>query len=173
MWAILRHPDTDRYSEILGDRFIQIYDPTDRILSALGQLGRQTRGEEYDHLPPDPPAPVVIPQELEDGFFTLAREIFPNLAAIPLDQGVDVVAFYFNRTTKTPDQLVQREIKYLINILNIMMAIWLLRLVRAGQDYQNVTRYCSPDPVGQQMDLWGMTVERFFDKFEEVTCSIT
>ncbi len=33
----------------------------------------------------------------------------------------------------TPDQLVHREIKYLINILNIMMATWLLRLVRAGR----------------------------------------
>jgi len=157
----------------LGDRFIQIYDPTNRILSALGQLGRQIRGEEeYDDLPIESPAPVAIPQELEDGFSTLARELFPNLSAIPLDRGVDVVAFYFNRTTKTPDQLVQREIKYLINILNIMMATWLLRLVKAGQDYQNATWYCSPDPVWQQMDQWGMTVERFFDKFEEVICSI-
>jgi hypothetical protein len=142
-------------------------------LSTLGQLGRQTRGEEEYDLPIESPGPMIIPQELEDGFSTLAREIFPNLLAIPLEQGIDVVAFYFNRTTKTPDQLVQREIKYLINILNIMMATWLLRLVKAGQDYQNATRYRSPDPVVQQMDLWGMTVERFFDKFEEVICSIT
>lgn len=64
-------------------------------MSALGQLGRQTRGEEeYDDLPTESPGPVTIPQELEDDFFTLAHEIFPNLSAIPLQrQGVDVVAF--------------------------------------------------------------------------------
>jgi hypothetical protein len=158
----------------LGDRFIQICDPTNAILSALEQLGPQIRGEEErDGLPNEPPGPVAIPQELEDGFYTLAQELFPNLSAIPLDRGVDAAVFYFNRVTKTPDQLVQSEIKYLITIINIMKAAWLLRTVKAGQDYQNATRYCSPNPVEQQMDQWGMTIERFFNKFEEVISSIT
>jgi len=160
-------------SEILGDRLIQIYDPTNAILSALGQLGRQIRGEEehnyeYSYLSNVPPGPVVIPQELENGFSTHSHEIFPKLSAIPLHQGVDATVFYFIRAVKIPDQLVQREVKYIITILNIMMAAWLLRKVKAGQDYQSATQYCSPNPVVQQMGRWGMTIERFFNKLEEV-----
>ena len=140
----------------------------------LEQLGRQIRGEEErDDLPNESPGPVVIPQELEDGLTALAQELFPDLSAIPLDRGVDAAVFYFHRITKTPDQLVQSEIKYLIAIINVMKAAWLLRTVRAGQGYQNATRYCSPTPVEQQMDRWGMTIERFFNKFEEVISFIT
>jgi hypothetical protein len=143
-------------------------------LSALEQLGRQIRGEEerYD-LPNEPPGPVAIPQELEDGFSVVAQGLFPDLSAIPLDQGVDTAVFYFNKVTKTPDQLVQSEIKYLITIINITMAIWLIRTVKAGQYYQNATRYWSPHTVEQLMNRWGMTIERFFNKFEEVISSIT
>jgi hypothetical protein len=166
--------DVNCSSEILGDRLIQIYDPTNAILSALGQLGRQIRGEEEYGYPSNvPPGPVAIPQELEKGFSTFSQEIFPKSSAIPLHQGVDAAVFYFIRAVKTPDQLVQSEIKYLITILNIMMAAWLLRTVKAGQDYQNATQYCSPNPVVQHMGRWGMTIERFFNKLEEVMFFIT
>ncbi|OCK76765.1 hypothetical protein K432DRAFT_396166 [Lepidopterella palustris CBS 459.81] len=161
-------------SQILGDRFIQICDPTNAILGTLEQLGRQIRGEEErDYLPHELLGPVVIPRELEDGFYILAQEIFPDLSAIPLDRGIDAAVYYFNRVTKTPDQPIQSEIKYLITIIDIMQATWLLRAVKAGRYYHNATRYCSPNPVEQQLDRWGMTIERFFNKFEEVISSIT
>jgi hypothetical protein len=166
--------DTNCSSQILGDRFIQICDPTNAILSELEQLGRQLRGEEELFDPPnEPPGPVSIPKELEEGFSTLAQEIFPNLSAIPLDRGVDAAVYYFNQVTKTPNQLVQSEIKYLITVINIMEAAWLLQTVKAGQYYQNATRYCSSNPFEQQLDRWGMTIERFFNKFEEVISSLT
>jgi hypothetical protein len=137
-------------------------------------LGRQIRGEEerYD-LPIELSGSVAIPQELEDGFSIVAQGLFPDLSAIPLDRGIDATVFYFNRVTKTPDQLVQSEIKYLITIINIMMAVWLIRTVKAGQYYLNATRYWSPNTVEQLMNQWGMTIERFFNKFEEVIFSIT
>ena len=114
-----------------------------------------------------------MPLELEDRFSILAQELFPDLSAIPLDRGVDAAVFYFSTVTKTLGELVQSETKYLITIITIMKAAWLLRTVKAGQDYKNATRYCSPNPVEQQMDRWGMTIERFFDKFEEVIPSVT
>jgi hypothetical protein len=158
----------------LGDLFIQICDPTNAILSALEQFRRRIRGEEkHDDISTEPQGLVAIPQELEDGFSTLAQEQFPDLSAIPLDRGVDTTVFYFNRVTKTLDQLVQTNVKYLITIIDIMYAAWLLQTVKAGQDYQNATRYCSPNPVEQQMNQWGMTIERFFNKFEEVIPSST
>jgi hypothetical protein len=143
-------------------------------LSAIEQLGQQIRGEEERYgLPIELSGSVAIPQELEDGFSMVAQGLFPDLLAIPLDRGIDAAVFYFNRVTKTPDQLVQSEIKYLITIINIMMAIWLIRTVKAGQYYQNATRYWSPNTVEQLMNQWGMTIERFFNKFEEVISSIT
>jgi len=170
----LRPLDTDCRSQILGDRFIQIYDPTNAILSALEQFRRRIRGKgDRDDLPHEPSGLVPVPLELEDRFSILAQELFPDLSAIPLDRGVDAAVFYFSTVTKTLGELVKSETKYLITIITIMKAAWLLRTVKAGQDYKNATRYCSPNPVEQQMDRWGMTIERFFNKFEEVIPSVT
>lgn len=161
--------DTDRRRKILDDRFLLIIDSTSAILSAVEQLGRQIRGDEGGNdLPKILPGSVTIPQELENGFITLTREVYPDLSTIPLDLAVDAAVFYFNRITKTPDQLLQCEIRYLIAIINIMKAIWLLRTLKATHDYQIVLNYAPINPFEEQMDRWGMIVERFFDKFEEV-----
>jgi hypothetical protein len=138
----------------------------------LEKLGQQNhRWVECHDLPEEPPGPIAIPHELEDGFSEYAQGLFPNLSAIPLDRGVDAAAFFFHRVTKTTDQLVQSGIKYLIAIINIMMAVWLIRMVKTGEYYRNATRYSSPNTVEQLMNRSGMTIERFFNKFEEVISS--
>jgi hypothetical protein len=138
------------------------------ILSTLEQLGRQIRGEEeYADLPKEL-EPVSIPRELEDAFSTTAQELFRNLSAIPLDRGIDAAVLCFTRITKLSDQLDQSEFKYLATIINTLEAAWLLRTIKAGQHFQNALQYYSPNPVEQQLGRWGMTIERFCNRFEEV-----
>lgn len=139
------------------------------ILSALEQLGRQIRGEEEcDDLPNMPPEPMAIPRELEDAFSSIAQGLFQNLLAIPLDRGIDAAVFCFTRITKLSDQLDQSEFKYLTTIINTLEATWILRTIKSGQHYQNALQYYSPNPVEQQLGRWGMTTERFCNRFEEV-----
>ncbi|KAN0075078.1 hypothetical protein V8E54_007689 [Elaphomyces granulatus] len=128
---------------------------------------RQIRGEECDDLPNMPPEPMAIPRELEDAFSSIAQELFQNLLAIPLDRGVDAAVFCFTRITKLSDQLDQSEFKYLTTIINTLEATWILRTIKSGQHYQNALQYYSPNPVEQQLSRWGMTIERFCNRFEE------
>jgi hypothetical protein len=115
---------------------------------------------------------VVIPQELQDCFMTLTQEVYPDFSTLSLSRGIDAALLYFNRVTKTTDQLVQSDIRYLIAIIDTMKTAWMLRTVKASQEFQIAARYRSANAFEQQMDQWGMTIERFFDKFEEVIPSI-
>lgn len=166
--------DTDGHSKILEDRFLLIVDSTDVVLNAAEQLGLQARGDEDRKDPLNPlnvtTGSVIIPRELEAGFVALTQQVYPDLSIIPLDIGLDAAVLYFNRVTKTPEQLQQSEIRYLAAIIDIMKAAWVLQTVRGTQDYQIVAKYAPLDEFEEQMDRWGMTVEGFFDKFDEVLC---
>jgi len=161
--------DTDAVRKIPEDRFLLIVDSTNAILSAAEQLGQQIRGDDedrdiYNFLP----GLMAIPQELEDGFKTLATKLYPDLSTISLHLGIDTAVYHFNKLTKTPDRQQQSEIRYLVAIINIMKAAWILRIVRTSHDYQIVANYAPLDAFEEQMDRWGLTVQRFFDKFENV-----
>jgi hypothetical protein len=163
---------TGQCRKILEDRFLLIVDSTDAILNAAEQLGQQVRGEDErkDHLPILGTGSVAIPPELENGFMALTQQVYPDLATIPLNIGIDAAVFYFNRVTKTPEQLQQNEIRYLVAIIDIMKAAWILRTVKATHDYQIVANYAPVDEFEELIDRWGLTVERFFAKFDEELC---
>jgi hypothetical protein len=163
---------TDERRKILEDRFLLIVDSTDAILNAAEQLGQQVRGDDgrKDHLPIVTTESVGIPPELEGSFIALTQQVYPDLSIIPLDVGLDAAVFYFNRVTKTPEQLQQSEIRYLVTIIDIMKAAWILRTVKATHDYQIIANYAPLDEFEEQIDRWGMTVERFFAKFDAELC---
>ncbi|KAH8649407.1 hypothetical protein BGZ60DRAFT_520732 [Tricladium varicosporioides] len=156
-------------SEILEDRSIQMIDSTTAIFSAIEQLGSRFRGEEGSeyHLN-NLPGSVAIPQELQDCFMAVTQNMYPDFANFTLCQGIDAAFLYLNKVTKATGQLAEREITYLTAIIDIMNAAWILRTANASQEFQIAARYCPVSAFEQQMDKWGMTVERFFEKCEEV-----
>lgn len=157
---------TNCHSHILEHHFIQIYDPVNAILNELEQLGYRIRG--VGEVSYESPAHVDIPFELENCFASFIQGLFPDLSVIPTAQGIDAAVFYFIGTTKILNHSEQREIAYHVAILNIMMAIWLVRTILAGQDYQFATHKYTRSHIEQQLERWGMTIERFFSEFEEV-----
>ena len=158
----------------MEDRFIHVVDSTSAILSVVEQLGRLIRGDKEDNGFPDKlPESVVIPQEFENIFTALTKQIYPDLSTIPLDRGIDTAVLYFTAVIKTADQQVQSKIKYLIAVVNTMKATWMVRTVRASQGYQIAARCNSERAFEQQIDQWGMTIDRFLDQFEDVSSSIS
>lgn len=111
---------------------------------------------------------VLVPQDLEDGFVKSTQQAYPDLSAITLGRGIDAAVFYFNKLTKTPDKTVSSDVKYLVTIIDIMMAIWMLQTVRGSRGYDIAARYPCTTAFERQMDYWGMTLQRFFDQFEKV-----
>lgn len=126
--------DTDCSSRILENRFIQIVDSTTEILSAVEQLVVQSGDEACEYCPSELPGSVVIPQELEDGFTTLAQLVYSDLSAIPLDRGINAAIFNFGKLTSRPDQPVQSKIRCLLAITDIMKAVWMVRIIKASQE---------------------------------------
>ncbi len=118
-----RQLHADIRSQILGERAIQISDPTNAVFGAAEVLSRMVCGEgELDDLLAEPAGFVVIPDELGERFAMLWREQFPDLATIPMDRGLEAAMWHFNKIRKPPEQLMQDEIRHLIAILNIMNA---------------------------------------------------
>ncbi len=150
---------------------IQIHDPSNTILSALEQLGREIRGgddADYQSTPDEQTASVSIPEELVGGLKVISQSLFSDSQTIPLDHGVSAAVSFFTRVTKVPTQPGKSDVRYLDAVLNLMKTLWLLGDVKAGCVYQIAAQYYLPNPLEQQLIQWGMTLERFFLKFEEV-----
>lgn len=108
----------------------------------------------------------MIPPELEDKFMRTTRQTNPDL--FRMDCGLDAGIRYFNSITKAADHATQSDIIYHVAIIDLMMAIWLVKIVRGSREYHDTRSSPSNNAFMRQMDDWGMTIERFFDHFEEV-----
>ena len=84
-------------------------------------------------------------------------------------QSIDTALHYFINVTKSFDQPAQRRIKYLMTIIDIMKAAWIIQTVKSSQEFQTAAQSRSENTFEQQLDQWGMTIERFLDKLEQVT----
>jgi hypothetical protein len=167
-----RHGYADFNSQILEDHCIQVVNSTVVILNSAEDLGRQIRGEEVgEDLPNAFPGLVQVPEPLQNVFRAAARQLYPDLSKFPLDQGINEVLFYYTKVSTTPDlgQTGMQEIPFLHAVINIMRATWTLRVVKAGHGYQTEAGQYTVAPFEQQMDRWGFTLERFFERFEDVS----
>lgn len=155
----------------MEDRLVQIHDPSNAILSALEQLGREVRGGDdaaYQYAPYGQTASVSIPEELVDNLNVISQSLLSDSPTIPLDRGVSAAVSFFTRVTKVPMQPRNSGVMYLDAILSLMKTLWLLGDVKARCVYQITAQYYLPSPLEQQLTQWGMTLDRFFLKFEEV-----
>lgn len=155
----------------MGDRLIQIHDPSNAILSALEQLGREVRGGDDaadQYAPYGQMAAISIPEELVDGLNVISQSLFSDSQTIPLDHGVSAAVSFFTSVTKVPMQPGKSAVMYLDAILSLMKTLWLLDAVKASCVYQITAQYYLPSPLEQQLTQWGMTLDRFFLKLEEV-----
>ena len=109
-----------------------------------------------------------IPEELEAGLWTFGITLFPGLPAIPMDEGVSVAIFHFDKAVKVAAEPSRDSNTFIASIINILKALWLTRAVQGGQDYQVATACYLLNPVEQQLDRWGISVGRFFAEFEQV-----
>lgn len=154
---------------ILKDGFNQVYDCTLPMVGAAEELGRYIHGEDGGAvLAIAGLGSVATPPELESSFATLTTRTHPDLLALPLVRGVDAVVYHFTKLSKSLPNPGQSQIRYLLAIITIMKAAWILQTVKNGQEYETATRYRTIDDFERQIDRWGMTIERFFDRFEEV-----
>lgn len=152
---------------MLEDRSLYVVDLTAYILGCAEQLGHQVHEDGGSRVRPGQgQGNVVIPPELEDKFMRTTRQTNPDL--FKMDCGLDAGIRYFNSITKAADHATQSDIIYHVAIIDLMMAIWLVKIVRGSQEYHATRSSPSNNAFMRQMDDWGMTIERFFDHFEEV-----
>ncbi|KAF8865685.1 hypothetical protein BDZ45DRAFT_736257 [Acephala macrosclerotiorum] len=129
-------------SQVLEDRSFHIVDSTAYILGYAEQLGRRAHEEEDGKpLPRLGMGTVLIPRELEDGFIRTTRQTNPDLFTLRPD--LDAALIYFNNIENSAKQEVQSDIIYHITILDLMMAMWLVKTIRGSREYQVAAAYPS------------------------------
>lgn len=156
---------------MLEDRSLYVVDLTTYILGCAEQLGHQVHEDGASRVRPgQAQGNVVIPPELEDKFMKTTQQTNPDL--LKMDCALDAGIRYFNSITKAADHATQSDIIYHVAIIDLMMAIWLVKIVKGSREYRDTRRSPSNNAFMRQMDDWGMTIERFFDHFEEVSPKI-
>lgn len=147
-------------------------DAARQIINRIDELGRQLRGEEEEEEVDDKNQQsallFTLPHEVEEAFSALAQQRYPDLAKLSLTQGLDSVICYLDRVTKKPPKSTQRESRYLSSVLNLMKACWLLKATKACDEYSTACAYQSKDAFENTMMTWGMTIDKFVQKLEEV-----
>lgn len=152
---------------MLEDRSLYVVDLTADILSCAEQLGHQVHEDGGSRVRlSQGQGNVVIPSELEDKFMRTSRQTNPDL--FKMDYGLDAGIRYFNSITRVADHATQSDIIYHVAIIGLMMALWLVKIVRGSREYHTTRSLPSNNAFMRQMDDWGMTIERFFNHFEEV-----
>jgi len=111
------------------------------------------------------PQNVSIPRELEEAFTKTTIQTAPDLFI--LDRGLDSAILYFKSLSKIVDRTAESHVTYHTAIIDIMMASWLVKTIRGSREYQVMASLPSRDTFYRQLDCWGMTIERFFDYFEQ------
>lgn len=138
------------------------------VLACAEQLGRSVHGENIIELPSSwGTGNLAIPRELEDGFIRTTRQLNPNYFSV--DGGIEGAVMHFNKITKSSSEVVSSDVTYHVAVIDLMMATWLAKTVRGSRDYEFIARYPSNTAFARQIDYWGMTIERFFDHFENVS----
>jgi hypothetical protein len=156
---------------VLDGLHYRIFDSTRQILDRLDEISRQIRGEDDTEIEDDSNTDILgIPIEVQDTFTILAQEKHPDLKAVPLADGLNAVVFYLDRTTRNPTRATRSEHRYHASVLSLMKAAWLLDITTDGNEYEEACQYRSSDGLENQLMTWGMTVERFAKKLEDV-CS--
>jgi hypothetical protein len=145
-------------------------DALSQILNRIEELSRQLREEEeeVDENNQQSTVPFTLPDEVEEAFSALAQQRYPDLAKLSLTQGLDSVVYYLDRVTKKPLKSIQRESRYLLSVLNLMKACWLLKATKACGEYSTACAYQSKDAFESRMMMWGMTIDKFVQKLEVV-----
>lgn len=157
----------DFHSQVLEDRSLYIVDTTAYTLGCAEQLGRQVHDDGGGRIwPSQGQGNIVIPRELEDRFLRTTRQT--NSRLFRMDCGLDAGVYYFNCITKAAGHATQSDVTYHVAIIDLMMAIWLLKIVRGSPEYHAIRSSPSNNAFMRQMEDWGMTIERFFGQFEEV-----
>jgi len=146
----------------MQDGFSQIFDRID-------QLSRQLRGEdEIDENSQQSTVPFALPPEVDEKFSALAQQRYHDLAKLSLTQGLDSVVYCLERIGRKPLKPTQGETRYLSSVLNLMKACWLLQATKESDEYSTACEYQSKDAFESKMMMWGMTVDKFVQKLEDV-----
>jgi hypothetical protein len=112
---------------------------------------------------------IAIPRELESEFTKTTWQA--NLDFFTMDRGIDAAVIYFRKITMTSNEVISSDATYHVAIIHIMMAIWLVNTIRGSGGYHSAAKCPSSTAFARQLDDWGMTVERFFARFEAVSSS--
>jgi hypothetical protein len=113
--------------------------------------------------------PVAIPRELEAELMKTTRQ--SNAEFLTMDHGIDTAIVYFRKITMTTNQVSSSDSTYHIAIIHVMIAIWLVNTIKGSREYHDAAKCPSSTAFARQLDDWGMTVERFFARFEAVSSS--
>jgi hypothetical protein len=156
-------------SRELRDRSFYIHDSTAELLTEAEQLGPSFNdGKNSEALAEQATPLIVIPKELQSGFAGFAQKAYPDPSSLTLDRSIDAAVSCFNGIT----QKREMENRYLNTIVNVMIASWMLQAARSGKEYDAAARFPSKTAFDRQMDDWGLTIDRFFDVFQDVCPNI-
>lgn len=143
-------------------------DSTADILSCAENLGRSVHDENgANYYTGFSSGIITIPKELDSEFTKTTRQANPNF--FTLDRGIDAAIMYLRKITMTSNEVISSDTTYHLAIIHVMMAIWLVNTIRDSEEYYRLAKCPSSTAFARQLDDWGMTVERFFARFELVS----
>jgi hypothetical protein len=106
--------------------------------------------------------PLRIPEELEKLFSNITLQKYPRLESVPLGSTIDTALYYLEKA--------KDETRLNVNacILNLMISRWILNIIKNGNSYRSAMSTPPSNGFEKNLKNWGMTVDRFVLKLEEV-----
>jgi hypothetical protein len=106
--------------------------------------------------------PLQIPEELERLFSNVALQKYPQLEFAPLGSTIDAALYYLEKAKNETGLDIHGR------ILNLLICRWILNIIKTGHDYLRACSTLPNNDFEQHLTDWGMTVDRFILKLEEV-----
>ena len=113
-------------------------------------------------------ATIVSPIGVPDELASLLADAHGGLDSTPVADSVDEIVFYLDRATQWHIRRRSQGNNHICKLANVARAHWLLRAVQGGSMYTQATNQTSFHDFQQDLDVYGMTLPRFFSQLEKV-----
>jgi hypothetical protein len=132
-------------------------------------LRREIRGEDDEEVPESNSSFFFeIPSEIDRKFTSQAELTYQDLSRVPLSACLDSSVFHLNEAVKKPTKQVPGDIRYLNAVIKVMKAAWFLKMMKKSVEYRESKERAVTNSLNRQLAAWGLTIERFVSKFENV-----
>jgi len=151
----------------IEDKFNQVLSRLDDIRPGRISTGLESNGENDAASR----APFVVPQEISHRLLELAEAECYDFSKMPIIAGLESAIYHMDQATGLQNRNMGAgvENEYESRVLSLMKAKWILERTIESDEYSDACSYQPVDRLENKMMQWGMTVQAFTEKLQQVS----